>query len=404
MAVAEYRATPSNDSRSKLRLLVVSRKVWPIAEESALRLMHWVDHWKTLGVETQILTARWNKNWPGLASVRGVPIHRLVPPPSSHWNEGAFQRSIVSWVQKFSSDFDALYIDSTDGILANLAQKCKNLELPFIVRVQQEFQPHTRPRGFGSITTSVDSALRQADAIVTPSYSKAQSLAELGISKASISLIPDLIHPGIARSANEKQLAGNALFHASSDFVVPGFTDLAIHFGDSSFPQLQPVLKAVCDLLDRGHPIRMWLVGIRQDTSQIYEWIKLRGWHREILLFDGFDVLDDVIQAADLAIVSNPQHSLQYSTNLLLQSAIPTIVAESPTTVEWMPETPLLKKFHSAESLTSQLHDWIGHRQQWNQEAIALRSFFHRHYPFEHALERWNSIFQKIATSNRGRS
>ena len=69
-----------------------------------------------------------------------------------------------------------------------------------------------------------------------------------------------------------------------------------------------------------------------------------------------------------------------------------------------MPETPLLKTFHSAESLTSQLHDWIGHRQQWNQEAIALRSFFHRHYPFEHALELWNSIFQKIATSNRGRS
>jgi hypothetical protein len=402
MAVVEQQGTKSQSPTLPLRLLVVTRKYWPVVDEACMRLMHWIDHWKSLGVEVQIVTARWNKAWPTQANLRGVQVHRLVPPPNSQWNEGAFQRSLAAWIQKHAASFDAVYFDAADGLLATFIAKCKNLQLPVIARVPSDFQLSARPRGFGAMTPSVDNALRQCHALVTPSTNTSRLLAEQGIRPSNISVIPDLVSLRIHRSKEDREFAGHALFHASSDLVIPGFTDLAIHFGDSSFPLLQPVLKSTCDLLDRGHPIRLWLVGIRQDASQIYEWIKLRGWHREILLFDGFDVLDDLVQAADLAIVSNPDQSLQYSTNLLLQAAVPTIVAETSATVEWMPSTPLLKTYYSAESLTTQLHDWIGHRNQWGNEAIGLRNFFQRHYPFEHALDRWREVFINITARQRG--
>ena len=157
--------------------------------------------------------------------------------------------------------------------------------------------------------------------------------------------------------------------------------------------QLEIVLQAVCDLLDQGIPVRMWLINPGPDAPKIYEWLKFQGWHHEILIFDGFDVLEDLICIADLVIASNPACSLQYSTRLVLESQVPLIVALDPSVADWMPETPLMKWYHSRETLEAQLGDWLTHRSQWEVESVALRRHYQCHHPNEHWLDRWSHLF-----------
>jgi hypothetical protein len=98
--------------------------------------------------------------------------------------------------------------------------------------------------------------------------------------------------------------------------------------------QLEVVLQAVCALLDRGILLRMWLINPGPDTPKIYQWLRHQGWHREILIFDGFDVLEDLVCIADLVIASNPACSLQYSTRLVFESQVPRNTTDEMVSIE----------------------------------------------------------------------
>ena len=45
MAVVEQQGTKSNSPTLPLRLLVVTRKYWPVVDEACMRMMHSIDHW-----------------------------------------------------------------------------------------------------------------------------------------------------------------------------------------------------------------------------------------------------------------------------------------------------------------------------------------------------------------------
>jgi hypothetical protein len=77
------------------------------------------------------------------------------------------------------------------------------------------------------------------------------------------------------------------------------------------------------------------------------------------------------------------------------------IVAQEPSIGEWMPETPLMKWYHSKDTLAAQLADWLMHRSQWEAEAIALRRHYRQHHPNQHWLDRWRSLFSEAILKNQ---
>lgn len=226
-------------------------------------------------------------------------------------------------------------------------------------------------------------------------------LVDMGVHKDRAIWLPDSVIHAASRTEAHCRSARHALFQVSGDLAIPTQTHMLVHFGEASFEQLHVVLQTVCDFLDRGIPIRMWLINPGPDVPKIHEWLKNQGWHQEILIFDGFDVLEDLVCIADLVIASNPACSLQYSTRLALESNAPMIVALDPEVSDWMPETPLMKWFHSKASLSGQLHDWITHRSQWETEAMALRRHYQSHYPSQHWINRWVELLSDAVESNR---
>ena len=403
MATAESPTLSSPTTHSPLRVQVVARSYWPISDEPSQRLMHTLDAWNTIGIQSSVLTTRWNNNWPDKAALRSVRVERLLPAPTSSWNETHFQRNLTKWLVKSADTFDAIYVDAADSLLSAIVPKATAMGKPVLCRDSHDQASCPIPRSLGTYfpsNPSISDSLRKCAAVVADHRRGYQDLIEMGVSKERSVWIPDAVFEPAQRSEAKRAMARNALFDVSGDLAIPTQTHLLLHFGETSLSQLQVVLQSICDLLDRGIPVRMWLINPGQDAPKIYEWLRLQGWHREVLIFDGFDVLEDLICIADLVLVSNPACSLQYSTRLALESQVPLIAALDPRVSDWMPETPLMKWYYSRESLGDQLTDWIAHRAQWEAQAVALRRHYQRHHPTSHWLDRWSSIFAKALSQS----
>lgn len=408
MAIAESQTPKSLAAETSMRIQVVARNYWPLADESSQRLMHTLDAWKSIGIKPSVLTTRWHSSWPDRARLRKVDVERLLPAPSSSWNESHFQRNVTKWLIKNTDSYDAIYVDAADHLLSAIVSKATAIGKPILCRFSQDPHGPSIPKSLGAYlpsSVSIRDSLRKCHRVIADHRRGYEVLLDLGVSKERSVWIPDAVFEPARRTEVERKKACRALFEVSGDLAIPAQTYLLVHFGQASMDQLEAVLQTACVLLDRGVLLRMWLINPGPDTPKIYRWLRHQGWHREILIFDGFDVLEDLICIADLVIASNPACSLEYSTRLVLESQVPMIVALDPSLGEWMPETPLMKWYHSKETLAAQLADWLIHRSQWEAEAIALRRHYQQHHPNQHWLDRWKGLFgEAISTSQCGAS
>jgi glycosyltransferase involved in cell wall biosynthesis len=204
----------------------------------------------------------------------------------------------------------------------------------------------------------------------------------------------DVASERITRSDELRAAASNALFETCSDFVVPSRTHIVLHLGHAELKSLKTAVQSVCDLLDMGVMIRMWIVGSGISTSTIYDLIKSRGWHREILLFDGFDDFSELIRIADLVIASNPKETLQYTLPLIAMAGVPMMIAEQQDCRSWLPESNYFQLYASEESLASKLNSWLTNRELWLTMAHTLRQFLIRTHSGDAQIQQWMAMFR----------
>jgi glycosyltransferase involved in cell wall biosynthesis len=323
-----------------------------------------------------------------------VPIHRLLPAPSSNWNEVHFQKNVVNWISREKDNYDCILVDRADGLLATIQSKSSKWNLPVIAR----FSPDDS--GIGLANSQKVSQLAMADScrrcfriVCTTPYAH-RILVSQGISESQIVRMEDVASERITRSDELRASASNALFETSSDFVVPSRTHIVLHLGNAELKSLKIAVQSICDLLDVGVMIRMWIVGSGISSNSIYDLVKSRGWHREILLFDGFDDFSELIRIADLAIASNPKETLQYTLPLIAMAGVPLMIAEQQDCRSWLPDSNYFQLYSSEESLASKLHSWLTNRELWITMANTLRQSLIRNQSGDTQIQQWAAMFR----------
>ncbi len=376
------------------KVLVIARRFWPFTDDSCLRLMHQCTALTRAGAKLTLLTARWHASWPAYSLCREVPVHRILPAPNTNWNESHFQKNVVHWINKSAKDYDCIYVDRADSLISFLQSKGGKWNIPIIARFAPE------DTGFGLSTGQKLSQIAMADTcrrcarIVCPTPNSHRFIISQGISESQIARIADTAWEPVTRSAELRTMASNALFETSSDFLIPGRTDLLLHLGLSETNALRKAIQVVCDLLDTGLSLRMWVVGSGVEQSGLFDLIKSRGWHREILLFDGFDDLQELIRVADCCIVSNPKEAIQYTLPLLASAGLPMIIADNQDCRTWLPDANHTQLYSSERELAHKLQDFIANRDQWMSLANALRVVLRRTRSSDECVQQWLSLFR----------
>lgn len=383
------------------KVLVVARRFWPFTDDGCHRLMHFCSALQRAGAAVTILTARWHASWPEFSLCREVPIHRLLPSPATNWNESHFQKNVANWITKNVSDFDVIYVDRSDGLLATLQSKASKWNLPVIARFYPEDAGYGLSNGQRMSQIAMADACRRCYRVVAPTPSSHRLLISQGIQDSQIVRIGDISWERIQRTDELRVAASNALFDVCSDFVSPSRTDILLHLGVTQPKPLKLAVQSVCDYLDTGVLMRMWIVGCGLPPNAIYDLIKSRGWHREILLFDGFDDLGELIRIADLAIATNPAETLQYSLPVMAQAGVPAMIADTPDCRSWLPDSNHFQLYSDEVELDERLRSWLTQRERWVSSANSLRQSLLRAQSVDDCAKQWIHLFRDSITERR---
>lgn len=383
------------------RLLIVTRRFWPFADDQCHRLLYWASCLREKGFRPSILTARWNASWPEVTDIRYLPVHRILPAPHSNWNESYLQKNLVQWINLHFKEFDAIYVDRVDALLQILTSKSGSWNLPIICR----FAPNesflgSAPAARISLQVAAE-ACKRCQAVTVTNASDHRYLISQGVGEASIVRAEDPPAAWIQRTSENRAGSRRCLANLSADFVVPDRTAVISHIGATDWSSLRQALDSICDLLDAGGLLRVWIVNPNISYSVIHEYLKDRGWHREVLIFDGFDDLDELAKASDLLWVSNPYESVQFTLPLFLAASVPTIVRESDAMPSLLGELTKGRTYGSPTDLALLLHSWYANQDVALEQASKLRNQLASHYGSIDITRIWAEILGRICDKRK---
>ena len=297
------------------RLLVVCRHFWPSCSEAVYRLTAWTDSLAEAGVAVTLLTARWHHRWPAESSFRRVRIVRLLPAPSSNWNDGFFLRNLWQWVERNRGHFDAAYLDSLSlspppKLLGRLG------ELPLTVRF--DAAPTAADAGglavAGALAPPARSLLARAGVwIVADSPASHRAAIAAGADASAIARMPQTPWRAVEYAPARRAESRKALAQINRDFFVPDRMPLLVCFFEDRQPEEEHgFLKSLRRLLDPVPRLRCWVFGAGGSVRRHYGLLKDLDCHHDVLLHAPLDQPSHLLHAADIVICPAPGVGRQY--------------------------------------------------------------------------------------------
>lgn len=362
--------------------------------------MHWLDHLQNAGIRSTVLTSRWHPSWPDEFELRGVRIHRLQPAANTNWNESHFQRNVLQWLQSHLDRIGWIYVDRIDPLASVLLSKSNRLDRPILLRAGLSDSPvGLAPAVRSPLPMQIDIANR-AKTVVVPSASVHRWMIQHGVASQTMVRIDDFIPLPTRRSPELRKETLHALAKINSDFLLPDSTPLVLHLGHCQISTLQATLQAMCDLLDSGAMFRTWIINPGLPYDRLYEFIRDRGWHRELLLFDSFDDVDSLLQVADLVWFSNPEEALQFTLPATVSSGIPCLIREHPDLEPLFGPGIHDCVYDSPTSLALQLHRWYAQPRALAHAIETLQTELHSRHPTTQLLKQWLLVLENSRGTN----
>lgn len=358
------------------RVLIVSRRFWPICTDSTQRLMSFANSLAACGTKIGVLSARWHSSWSPRIDIREMPIHRLELAPTNPLRSARYARSLVDWVTKHSAEYDLIYFDAAELEAQVILSQVKTPQRPPVV---VRFDPLELAPGFearwqpSSLTLD---ACRRADYVIAPRADALQRLKVAGILDHKIVRIADtpnaVSRTDAVRAAARNALAGinHDLFVRSTDRVVVCPGELTRKWG------VELLIRAIGPLVQDNRSLRVWLLGDSSERSYFYEQLKYNGWHNLIAMPGAFEDMDEVLRVADICVVPARGQGLGWLVPKCITSFIPVLVADGPELqccFSSQTNSSLVFRDGSIENLREKLIQWLKEPQALRQASASAR-------------------------------
>lgn len=307
------------------RLLVVCRHFWPSCSEAVYRLVEWTDALAEAGVAVTLLTARWHHRWPAESAFRRVRLVRLLPAPTSNWNDGFFLRNLWQWVERHRGDFDSVYLDSL-SVVPPAKFRGRLGDTPLAVRFDAAL-PGDVGGAFatGGLSPAARSLLARSDIRVVVDSARAhRGAVAAGAADRAVVRLPQAVWHAADSAAARRSESRKALAQINRDFFVPDRLPLLVCFFEDRLPDEEHgFLKSLRRLLDPVPQLRCWVFGAGDSVRRHYSLLKDMDCHHDVLLHAPLDQPSHLLRAADLVMCPAPGVGRQYYYSASLAAGTP---------------------------------------------------------------------------------
>lgn len=292
---------------------MVTSGFWPISGSTEIAANLIANGIQDAGNEIEIVTIRWEKNWPLYFEFQGKPVHRINRPLAGPW--GGFR--YLKQVNRILSEIDP------DGIIifglgdeAYSVTRAFSKKIPCVIRVDSHI--FGASKGKPGLTSRQLAAIEAAERLVVDSQWTADRLAlHKSVESAKVDIAADPIDTFAVKDDEAKldtQISKGSARVAISDahpilMIEPDqplVVTAAPMDGDGGMLDLVAAWPRV---LLRCPTARLWIVGEGKQSRRVWDSIREKELVHSIIMPGSFDELSDVFCAADVYV--HPLHSDQ---------------------------------------------------------------------------------------------
>jgi len=286
-----------------LRLLIVTPRYWPLADDMERGLATLAEALLEHDVRSTILTAAWGPDWPSQVIHREIPVHRVRHPPQGGWHTFRFLRRVARWLREHRGQFDVVYVSNLRNEAYATIGALPGGQVPVVLRADEHDGAWQEQARFGR---RIKVRCQQAAAIAVNTDRSAQTLVDAGYDRRQVHVIPWGVPAAPVRSSAARIEARQALAAANHDLAAGDVTPVAVCVTRlDNCSTLRPLISAWKTVSARWPGAKLWLIGDGPQRHDVYDVIVDHGMHRDLFMPGSFDELGDVFQAADVCIAVN---------------------------------------------------------------------------------------------------
>lgn len=355
------------------RYVIVSRRFWPILDDSTYRLQAWLRQLKKLGVDVSLLTVQWNYRWPLKCSLVETAIQRIGPPPLALRSFRSYLKSVLEHLTTNQSSYDAILFDDC----AEEAIACGNSKDLRGKPKLYWFESHDAVDGRLGVDHLVYEACRNVDQVLVHGAAEERLLRSGGITAEKVHRLGQVSVPAISRTASERERARRILGECCGDLFIPEDGKvIVVPTQMQQYALIEMFLNAIDPLLDRFVNLRVWFIGDGPQRGQIYERIRDMDGARQIALPGCFDAIEEIFQVADACVITTPSDGLNYYAPVAWQCGLPCLLPSSSLTRERTPEFARSGLYAADNTVQLQdlIHDALQRSPSWSGRGQQARN------------------------------
>lgn len=391
---------------SGLRLALISRRFWPLVDETETALAELAEEFQRRGHQVRLVTPQWQSHWPREMFYREVPILRLPHPTTPAWGTLRYRYALSQWLKSERDTLDAVLVSqhrhdaySATGMLAGSRAA---------VVLQAEGSgaggdcDWQRTARFG---LRIRRRCQQADAFIATSPAVAQELQEAAYP-------PHRIHtlaPGVAipppRSPVQRTAARLALGNVNYDLRTEPTAPVvlcAARLHDSS--RLSDLISAWGPIAERWPQARLWLIGDGPAREDLFRQVCDLGLKYQIALPGGFDALEELYQAADVCVLPTDRSEGTGTLLSAMASGLPVVACDHPERREFLSheQTGLVVPPRDTRALTIALTRLLESPTLAVQLGSRARAFAQEHHSLAPSAQRYLDLIEQTVREKRG--
>lgn len=298
----------TTDGRSQLRLKIVCPRFWPFSGSTEFAAGDLAEALANAGVNTEVITAGWDKATPATFGFRNFRVQRIYRSPSSPWGSHRYQKNLRRYLVNSSADgiifFDAFsefrQLAKLLSDKSTVISRIHDHQLSQFSNRNKNWQRHFSP-------------LKMADRVIVESDQTKIDLVQAGIAHENIFVSDDIIsqRPPVQGEFTCQLTARQAISAAHPMLTLPPDQPLVVcgaaMFGDKGMLDLIESWQYVLRLYPQA---KLWILGHGTASKNVWERIMARQLTDSIVMLGQFDDLSDVMRAANAYV-----HPLRSSLN-----------------------------------------------------------------------------------------
>ena len=282
-----------------LKIAIVSRRFWPYSGTTEFAVADLASQIKRLGHAVEILTVRWEKNWPLYFEYDEIPIRRINRSASHPWRSFRYLRSLTRELKQL--ELDGIIVFGLDEEAWAISRSFSG-KTPFVIRIDNHFLGAKNE--VSELTPRQLFAVNSAQRVLTDSLWTQQRVSEYpGVTNPHVNVAHEGILLDKIKERQHSLQSDSRVAISDAHPVLMIGTDQPLVIcgapldGDSG---LFDLIDAWTRVITQFPKSKLWILGDGPKSRDV--WTKILEKHlvQSVIMPGSFDDTHEIFQAADL--------------------------------------------------------------------------------------------------------